>query len=118
MHEEYKKTLEEPPAKEMELEIIDLSEQFLTMDPMVFSDELRKYRKLAVHLKIAVPWKGDYFLGMKLKAFIDGRTGEQKRTAVIKGTTEEREMALKMQHMPNVLNSGVKWEFTDGKAKS
>lgn len=117
MEERLKEVYPQPPAKEIELEIIDLSELFISMEPTEFSDHLRTFRKLAVNLMISVPWKGDYFLGMKLKAFIDGRTGDQKRTAIIRGTAEEREESLKLQHMPNVLNSGVKWEFTDEKPK-
>lgn len=113
MQEQLKETHSHPPAKEIELEIIDVSEKFLTMEAVMFSDELRNYRRLAVHLKISVPWMGDQFLGMRLKAFIEGRTGDQKRTAVITGTVEEREQALKQTHMANVLNSGVRWEFRD-----
>jgi len=117
MQEELRKTHEELPAKEVELQIIDLSELFISLEPTEFSDHLRTFRKQSVHLRISVPWKGNYFLGMKLKAFIDGRTGDQKRTAIIRGSSAEREEALKLQHMPNVLNSGVKWEFTDEKPK-
>lgn len=106
-------TLENQHAPEEIKKTIDLSAAFQSMHPMEFLDHLRQYRKEHATLVVSVPWNNNENLGIRLKAFVESATETQKREASILGTAEERESALNLPHMANVLNSGVTWQISE-----
>jgi hypothetical protein len=100
---------------------IDVTTNFRSMirggDVMTLLDELREVRRVP-ELTIAIHWSElienpTHTQGYMrwLKSFLESKPTGQRRTATIFGTYQEREAAAKIE--ANVLNSGVRWEFTD-----
>ena len=88
--------------------VIDLSQDFLTMDRISFLDRLHEVRKEPI-LKIEVDLsrqEQDRFISSAqfLKAFVEGERAGQKRFATVRGRQEQ------ISWEPNVFSSGVKFE--------
>ena len=83
----------------------DISTEFITMDALLFLDFLRQQRK-EPSLAITVNWT-DAVTANRLKAFLEGSTANQVRTATIRATEAQHLEAA------NAFASGVKWEKTE-----
>ena len=86
---------------EFEKNLLDVSSEFLSMNPWDFEDFCREHGN--EELSIIVDWKNPNF-AKKVKAFLEANIGGPKRFATIRATKAEQEQAL------NVFASGVKWE--------
>ncbi len=93
----------EQAKSENEPQILDVSQEFLTMDIFDFSDFCRLHK--TEPLSICVDWKNANE-AKRVKAFLEGNIGGAKRFATIKCTKDQ------MMQAPNVFRSGVKWEET------
>jgi hypothetical protein len=90
-------------------EFIDVSKEFLERDTWEFSDYLRTIRKVPeLKLSVDLSTMEDriQFIGTarRLKAFLESKAPNQKRSAKIIATEEQRNWE------PNVFSSGVEFE--------
>lgn len=84
-----------------EADVVDMSEEFKTLDTFDFLDEVDRHRR-AKEITITVDWTSKN-AARRLKAFLESAEFPQKRFAAIKATVQQ-----KMEEL-NVFGSGVKW---------
>ena len=80
----------------------DISAEFLSMRTSEFLDLVYSLRK-EPSLTITIDWR-DAITAIRLKAFLEGGSGGQKRSATIRATENQHKESV------NVFHSGVKWE--------
>ncbi len=90
----------------------DITQEFLTLDPGAFQELLYALEDQKIpDLSIKIEWNDKMGIdtAWRLKAFSDSRKPDQKRTATIVATREQKYGNVLIQ-AGNVFASGVIWE--------
>lgn len=118
--EKIESSINKKSAPEQEPTAQDISNEFLNMSSMEFSDFLRTKRKESV-LSITFDWSDNLseITMIRLKAFLedpDKFKWKQKRSAKVRATeTQKNGPILSRPDCRNAFASGVKWEKIEEK---